>query len=211
MDKELKVEVIDGVVYLDGKALVDGAFVHGLVFIEGADFETLPERVTVFGQLHIIDCPNLTALPYRLVASEGLNVENCSNLEAIGLESYAGTYFTISGCKKIRSIPADMIVDGELGISDCGQFEPFHPGMNQAYQFSTEHFSLMEDSVSFPNPIPMAVMASCMGNTLRSAFTIPMIDSFPQMDRIVECFEEAFEGAYVARLAQASHSHPHLD
>ena len=118
-------------------------------------------------------------LPYRLAASEGLNVENCPNLETIGLDGYAGSYFTITGCEKISSIQADMIVDGELGVSECGEFESLHPGMNQATEFSTEHFSLMENSVAFFSPVPMTVLASCMGNTLRSVFAIPMIDSFP--------------------------------
>ena len=43
-----------------------------------------------------------------------------------------------------------------------------------------------------------------MGKTLRSLFPIPMIDSFPQMDRIVECFEEFSGGMYVAPLVGLS-------
>jgi len=190
MLEQLKVEVIEGVVFVDGKALVDGSYVHGGVTIENADIESLPDRLTVFGALYIIGCPKLKKLPDRLVVEDGLLVEDCPNLALIGREIYAGTFLAIEVCPKLSSIPEDMVVHGHLGVHKCGDFKPFTPGMNQASNFATEDFSLDEGRLQFFDPIPESIMAACVGKTLRSVFDIPMLASFPEMDRTIVSFTD---------------------
>ena len=199
---EAKVEYIDGVLYIDGKALEAGSFVRGLVFLDNLDIEELPERITFLGELQIINCPNLTRLPNRMIVADAMNVERCANLESFGSESYFGIGLTIESCPKITSLPADMIVEGTLDVCNCEAFEPFTPNMNQATTFTTESFRLEEDEIVFYDRIPAIMMDGAIGKKLGDAFQIPMIKSFPQMDLKIASFsEDAHSGSPRAQLA----------
>jgi hypothetical protein len=81
--------------------------------------ETLGNLISVYGELNLNYCENITSLGNLEYVRKDLYLERCENLESIGNLKHVGDVLSVFGCEKLTSLGSLEFVGGFLMASAC--------------------------------------------------------------------------------------------
>ena len=96
----------------------DGLSVDGSLDFYCESMTTLPEDLTVGGNLFLHHCQSLKALPENLSVGGNLHLDGCKAIKELPDNLAVGGYISLCGCKSLTALPEGLTVGG-LFLNGC--------------------------------------------------------------------------------------------
>ncbi len=81
---------------------------------------SLPDNITVGGNLNLYDCTSLKSLPDNLSVGGNLNLYGCTSLKSLPDNLSVGGNLDLYGCTSLKSLPDNLSVGGNLNLGGSG-------------------------------------------------------------------------------------------
>jgi hypothetical protein len=120
-------------------SLPEGLSVGGNLYLEGCTgLTSLPEGLSVGGNLYLEGCTGLTSLPERLSVGGDLNLRRLTKLTSLPEGLSVGRNLYLKGCTGLTSLPEGLSVGADLYLEGCTGLTSLPEGLSVGRNLSLE-------------------------------------------------------------------------